>query len=57
MTAGAGGGTGAGRTFLGDVAAHAVANRTSRAVMYANTIKPNTGPNATPAGLRNTDRK
>src|ERR1700736_3630021 len=45
MTAGAGGSTDAARELSVDVAAHAVANSSSRAVMYANTIKPTTGPN------------
>ena len=54
MTAGSGGSTGAAIRFSVDVAAHAVANSSSRAVMYTNTIKPSTGPNVAPAGLRRT---
>src|ERR1700737_2297698 len=50
MIAAPGGATGASARFSDDVAAHAVANRISRAVMYANTNRPSTDPNVAPAG-------
>ena len=50
ICAGSGGSTRAAARFSVDVAAHAVANRINRAVMYANTIMPSTGPNVAPAG-------
>ena len=55
MDAASGGPTGAATRLSVDVAAHAVANRISRAVMYANTIRPSTGPNVAPAGPCSTD--
>ncbi|SHS98109.1 Uncharacterised protein [Mycobacteroides abscessus subsp. abscessus] len=50
MTTGSGGGTYANGRFSSEVAAHAVAYSSRRAVMYANTMMPSTGPNVDPAG-------